>query len=220
MGGDEGTPRVRWGRSAFGRCRARAGSRPGSYPAAPSVSPSSPMVSASVTRGRGSAVSHGGQGADDRHRFRSTNGSQAISPTDSMKSYDREPERHGRRRPAGTRTCRRRRQQSSGWRQASTTRSEALAREGAGILPTGVAHPDVQNAIAPAGPRSGLAAGRELLQHVESALGAPPRRRALAHRSRGRRARASRLGEGIHDRQGHVLRLRGSTIRPRARDDA
>lgn len=95
-----------------------------------------------------------------------------LSTSDSMKSYDRERERDapatGGHRHAPPET-------TAVERLASTVGNHAfgaLAREGAGILPTGLAHPDVQHAIARRRGQ-GSPLGGDLRQQFESALGAP-----------------------------------------------
>jgi Domain of unknown function (DUF4157) len=95
-----------------------------------------------------------------------------LSPIDSMKSYDRERERDeqwtGGHTQAPPETTAVERLASN----VGNSAFGALAREGAGILPSGLAHPDVQHAIAR---RRGQGSPPrwDLLQHFESELGAP-----------------------------------------------
>jgi hypothetical protein len=94
-----------------------------------------------------------------------------LSPIHSMKSYgDREREREGRAGAAHTPALP---EPGGVERLASSVGNRAfgeLARAGAGILPNGLAHPDVQSAIARRRGQ-GTPLGGELLQDYESALG-------------------------------------------------
>ena len=78
-------------------------------------------------------------------------------------------------------------------------------RDGEGILPGGLVHPDVEAAIAAA--RGG---GQPLDGGSRAQLGGAPRRlarrRARAHRRARGGARPRGLGARVHDRQRHLLR--------------
>ena len=84
----------------------------------------------------------------------------------------------------------------------------ARMRDGEGILSGGLVHPDVEAAIAASQGRGRRLAG-DVSRSLEATVGDAVERRARAHRRSRRRACPRRVGESVHRRERHLLRVRG-----------